>query len=303
MGINVKCEHCGQSYELEESLAGQTAECQCGKEIVIPDIVAKKPLTSITTEHEIPETTYTPDGLCPKCKAPVKPDAVICIGCGHNLKLGINVKTKAKVKKAGSFGLAVGVGAAASVISGLIWAGIAILLNLEIGWVAIGVGILTGFSAVMFTEERSARLGLAAAGLALCGLLIGKLITANYFFNRDIDGLVKSDPEFVEDYLTWQAIESKDVPPDLAEWLKNNSPDENDIPEDMLKALTDKIKARIDAMKPDERENFKKEIVTSSLGSISYTSRVISMLSFWDILWFGLALSSAWKIGTGSHEE
>ncbi|HBC86325.1 MAG TPA: hypothetical protein DCZ94_05150 [Lentisphaeria bacterium] len=325
MSIRVKCGKCGQEYELEDSDAGQKAECQCGAEMIVPipeipqsvpdSIPLKSKPLSIKRQQPVeppPPTAMEQGsvgdaaGMCPKCKNPVKSDAVICINCGHNLKLGVNVKTIAKAKVAGSFGLAVGVCAAAALLSGLVWAGIAIYMNLEIGWIAIGVGALTGFAATIFTDERSARLALAAALLAVVGLLTGKLITANYFFKEFIVKNISSNPAFLRSHVYQEAEAKKEIPAELADWLSKNDDDEVEVPANLKESyekMYKMIDSRVAAMSKEGRDKAYKDEAGKLLGDVSLLTRIKAMLRAWDLLWFGLAIMAAWKIGSGSSQE
>jgi|GEM_PF-6224071 len=329
MSIKFKCGKCGQDYELEDDAAGQKAECQCGAEMTVPAkeipqaVPDSIPLKSkpLSIKRQQPSEPPPPPpaveqvatggsagatGICPKCKTPVKPDAVICVNCGHNLKLGMNVKTIAKAKVAGSFGLAIGVCAAAAIISGLVWAGIAIFLNMEIGWIAIGVGALTGFAATIFTEERSMRLGLAAALLAIVGLLCGKLITANYVFKREIDKMLRKEQGPLQGYVYLQMVSNNEIQKDLLDWLDKNDPDEVKIPDNLKDAYEKLIKtldSRAATLKQEEKDKVYNFLVNKELESYSYFYRIKVFLRAWDLLWFGLAILAAWKIGTGESQE
>ncbi len=296
--IDVRCSKCGMNYSLDDEMAGQTAECECGAEILVRTVGAGTTPPLPPPPPSMPASRPT---ACPKCGAQVKPDAVICINCGNNLRLGINVKTIAKAKKAGSFGLALGVGAAAALLTGLLWAGIAIGINMEIGWVAIGVGAVTGFAAVMFTEERSVRLGMAAAALAILGLLVGKLVTANYFYNKEFKAIAE-DAEALDEYVFWGLVYNGGATGELAEWLKSNNPDDVEIPEKLRNELMMEVKKKISAMSQEEKRGATDAMVESYLGSVGYASRVISFMSLWDILWFFLAVGTAWKIGNGTND-
>jgi hypothetical protein len=133
-----------------------------------------------------------PEADCPKCGAALQSaSAVICTNCGHNLKLGINAKTAKKVKATGKLGLAIVIGASAALLSGGIWAGIAIYFKMEIGWVACLVGLITGAAVCKVTEERSERIGAIAVALACVGLLTGKMLSAEYLVRDSFQGLPK----------------------------------------------------------------------------------------------------------------
>ena len=77
-------------------------------------------------------------------------------------------------------------GLVGAVVGGIIWAAIAIIANLEIGYVAIGVGALAGWGVVMGTNRRK---GLPfqsiAVVTALFGLFVGKYLAAVFFY-RDV---------------------------------------------------------------------------------------------------------------------
>ena len=70
-------------------------------------------------------------------------------------------------------------GALASILSGLVWGGIAILTGLEIGFAAIGVGAACGYGVLLFSKgETSSIHQFIAAGSAIFGILIGKYFVA-----------------------------------------------------------------------------------------------------------------------------
>ena len=61
------------------------------------------------------------------------------------------------------------------IIGMVIWAGLIVLTETEIGWVAWGVGLLTGYSARLIGRGYSHEMGLAAALAALVAILAGRI--------------------------------------------------------------------------------------------------------------------------------
>jgi hypothetical protein len=62
--MNIKCEHCGQKYEVDESNAGQNAECgACFKKFIIAPTVEPELEINQTETGEVSEQTVadTPD--------------------------------------------------------------------------------------------------------------------------------------------------------------------------------------------------------------------------------------------------
>jgi len=243
--------------------------------------------------------------LCPKCGQPVTPQAVVCIECGHNLKLGLNVKTVASAKKAGSIGVAVGVGAAAAVVAGLVWAAIAYYANAEIGYVAWGVGLLTGFAVTATTRERSLRVGLAAAGLALCGLLLGKVLTVEWTLKGMAQKEIPDDADSLRAAYVSELVDQGAIDPRILAWQGQAGEDDTPPPEvaKAMEELEKKIHEDMKHLTPADRQRLKARVADWILGEISYVERVRMTLSPWDLLWFGLALSSAFKMGAGTGRD
>lgn len=79
-------------------------------------------------------------------------DQVLCTDCGTHQKSGINANTIQTAKKAGQALLIAGI---VSVVCGLIWAGLAIFVQLELGILAWGIGFVTGGCVMVMTNERS----------------------------------------------------------------------------------------------------------------------------------------------------
>ena len=81
--ITLNCPDCDQKYELDDSMAGKKAECQCGAMLFIP------------------KTVDVPPGQknCLACKTLVDEKSVICMECGYNFQTGDRVRTARVVKE------------------------------------------------------------------------------------------------------------------------------------------------------------------------------------------------------------
>ena len=66
-------------------------------------------------------------------------------------------------------------GGVASLIGGGIWAGIAIVAHIQLGWLAWGVGWLCGLAVSKFGRGNGVVFQLIAVGFSLLGILIGKI--------------------------------------------------------------------------------------------------------------------------------
>lgn len=68
----------------------------------------------------------------------------------------------------------------AAVVGGAIWGLIVSYTDTEIGFMAIGIGLLAGYAVVWFTGRKGLPLQIIAVGGALVGILIGKYL---YFYD------------------------------------------------------------------------------------------------------------------------
>lgn len=81
------------------------------------------------------------------------------------------------IKAKQSLGMAIAGGFAASVIAAFIWAAITYLTQYQIGYMAIGVGVLVGFAVRFFGKGIDIQFGIVGGAFALFGCLLGNLLT------------------------------------------------------------------------------------------------------------------------------
>ncbi|MFD2036291.1 hypothetical protein ACFSKL_15920 [Belliella marina] len=76
-----------------------------------------------------------------------------------------------------SFGFAVLGGMLAAIFSAILWAVISVAFQYQIGWMAIGIGLLVGFSVRFFGAGIDKKFGYLGAGIAVFACLLGNLLT------------------------------------------------------------------------------------------------------------------------------
>ena len=69
-------------------------------------------------------------------------------------------------------------GLIASVVAALLWALITYITNFQIGFMAIGVGILVGYAVKLFGKGVTTPFGIVGAAFALFGCILGNLLAA-----------------------------------------------------------------------------------------------------------------------------
>ncbi len=77
----------------------------------------------------------------------------------------------------GSLFVALAAAVVAAIIGGAIWGGIVILTDYEIGFMATGIGALSGYAVMFFTEKKGRPLQIIAVFSSLLGILVGKYIS------------------------------------------------------------------------------------------------------------------------------
>lgn len=77
----------------------------------------------------------------------------------------------------GSLVIASAAGMVAAIVGGIIWGLIVIATDYEIGYMATGIGLLSGFAILFFTQKKGLPLQIIAVVSALAGILVGKYFT------------------------------------------------------------------------------------------------------------------------------
>ena len=193
-------------------------------------------------------------------------------------------------------------GAIAAVVSGVIWGAIAAFTGREVGYVALGVGALVGFAVIKMTPERSAKVGLIAAVLALLGLFIGKMLGVEWGATPEVAKSFEKNQAVLADAVFEDMVAKGEVDKDLAEWMKNSTRDEKPPAElqPKLVELSKEVVKRLDNMTPEKKKTLAMRKAKQAIASIGYVERIKETASPYDILWILLALGAAWKIGTAS---
>lgn len=316
--VKLRCPACGAGFTGPPAGAERPLTCPKCSQVVTMELVGPAPAAApVPPAHEEAtplaalaaaadagrrpgSTPDAPAGICPACHHPLQPGALICTNCGRHLKTGLGIKTVVRAKKAGSLGLAVLAGGLAAVIAGAIWAGIAVVTEYEIGYVACGVGLLTGFAVCLTTRERSVRVGLMAAGLAVCGLLIGKLL----IFQWAVPGFMKKefakDEKEMNELVVAVLLSEAATDPAVRAWVESDTDAERPSDPELAKKVDQiekQVVKRFAAMTKEEKLD---KLCDAAMENISLAKRIELTCSAFDILWFLLAIGAAWKMGAGT---
>ncbi|HUG02394.1 MAG TPA: hypothetical protein VML95_11055 [Longimicrobiales bacterium] len=194
----------------------------------------------------------------------------------------------------GNASLALAIGLVAALAAGGAWALIVLTTGYEIGWVAWGVGLVVGLVMSRLTAARSTGLAAAAAGIAAVGLLVGKLLISTFSVGVVTDAVLE-DEEYLTQVTIYHMIEERSFNEGtLADY---DAVQEGDTLSD---ALWDKMVAqartRVATMTDEERATVASGFAESAIGSMGLSDRIMNQMSGWDLLWFFLAVSTAYSM-------
>lgn len=83
-------------------------------------------------------------------------------------------------------------------IGAALWAVITMVTDYQIGWMAIGIGFLTGLGMRTLGKGRTPVFGIVGAVLALAGVVIGNLIVIHLIVQREFTGMQLTPSEYIE---------------------------------------------------------------------------------------------------------
>jgi hypothetical protein len=132
-------------------------------------------------------------------------DALVCVGCNKETpRIGLSLidgqpvcltceeklNQELAAQKAEGPDIMTGLlgGVVAAIIAGIVWGLLVIATNYEIGYVAIGVGALTGYGVYLASgKKRGFSLQILASATSILGILVGKYIAFYHFFKQGVD--------------------------------------------------------------------------------------------------------------------
>lgn len=219
--------------------------------------------------------------------------------------------------------LAIGASFGAALLGAILWAVIACTTGYELGIVAWGVGVLAGLGLTLFTEGRKVRLGLLAALFAFLGIMMGKFFFANWYVmpelrkqlhrmrpsNEDIEDILK-DPDMMFAVACLELADRTQFDQEFA-WKVIIARNSGELPTENREEIESAQKKALELLDnwPEDRkrvaarrQSFK---ILRKIADVMMESKIglffvfIATFSPWDLLWFPIALWSAYKIGSG----
>lgn len=208
--IVVRCA-CGAKLKVSAQAAGRTGHCpKCHQKFTVPhaaaapapapaapaapaesadwldDLAAKEHAATATGLAAVPTAGGIPRP-CPHCGATLVGGAVLCTSCGYNAQTGRIMKAAAlgpgaaavatkAAKWAGTFVLGCVLSLVGGAIGEALWCFIAYKTGYEVGYVAWGIGLITGFGMALGSRMCGVLPGVVAAAVALLAIIVAKIL-------------------------------------------------------------------------------------------------------------------------------
>ncbi len=191
--------------------------------------------------------------------------------------------------------LAVIAGLIAALVAGGIWAGLVFVTNVELGFVAWGVGLLVGLAMARVTNRRSQTLAVVAAALAILGLVAGKALIFVGSESRIADEVAES-PDILAGMLAWEMYATRELTEPTLIALDAAETAGDTLSDALWDDMHAQASARLEGMTPEERRQLALAASGRLMGSMGLVGGIRAQLSLFDALWLFLAVGTAFQI-------
>jgi hypothetical protein len=192
-------------------------------------------------------------------------------------------------------------GAVAALVGGGLWALVVIGVNYEVGWIAWGVGALVGLVMSRATPARGQTIALLGAVIAGIGLLSGKALIAAYTVSaRSVTQEIVSDSTLVLQAASWHLDTEIGWPEGIQTQLDALGGDDtlsDALWQEMMAASAEHAGAWTSADSSAIAAAYADAILVR-LGTLD---RLRMQFGLWDLLWFGLAVVTAFRMLRGGR--
>ena len=206
------------------------------------------------------------------------------------------------------------VGLAGGVVGTVIWVLVGYFAQYEVGWIAWGIGFLVGagvrYGAYLDDQDEDSVLGIFASVVAIGSIVAAKFIIFCLLVNgADADHLreslskVRFDDEAMIASFANEIAEERMRRGQTINWPPEATFDEAPRKADYPAELWRQAEKRWDELGNEKQQEQISELKTlvKELSEKASGPGFGEFFSPWDLLWFGLATITAYKIGTGMY--
>ena len=206
-------------------------------------------------------------------------------------------------------------GAVGAAIGTAVWVAVGYFSNYEVGWIAWGVGFLVGLGVRIGAGDEDGWLpGITATSIALASVLLAKYLVVSLLVSS---AMAEFQEYRVTDPNEMVAVHADEVAEEFEQagrpvvWPPDDESEDAPIETHYPPDVWAEAKRRWSQLSPEEQQaqtSKHEEEVSEAIELLTKEARSTAFQdSFtpWDLLWFGLAAVTAFKVGSGlaSDEE
>lgn len=186
-------------------------------------------------------------------------------------------------------------GVVGGIIGAAIWAIISKATGYEIGWIAWGVGGLVGIGVAVGAGDRTSEgKGIAAAVIALLAVLGGKY--ASYQWQMDE---MASSSEVAITYVADSIADDYERSGKRLSWPNDLPREQRMTSEDYPDRIWAEAIAEYNQMTDEEKDGLQQHVQAN----VTYEGGFFGTFGVLDLLWFFLALGTAYSLGAGKSRD
>lgn len=192
-------------------------------------------------------------------------------------------------------------GIVAALAGGAAWAALVAFASLEVGIVAWGIGLAVGLAMAAVTPSRGQAMATLAAIIAGIGLFAGKALIVSFATEPALAQEIEADREWLAEAAAYHLQFTDAFPDEIQQELDALAFDDT-IPNALWEEMLSAGSAHAEAVGGEGRTELAASYARALLSGTDFMSLFSAQMSLWDLLWFGLAISTAWKIMAGRPE-
>lgn len=191
-------------------------------------------------------------------------------------------------------------GVIGAIIGGGVWIAIGFYSGYEIGWLAWGIGALVGVGVHMGGKGKLGMpTAVLAAALAAAAVAGGKYAVLYATIEREFGGSVQLTEENVISFVADDVIVARIEGNQPVNWPSGVDPNDAWVEADYPPDVWADAVAHWESMSQAERDDLRAE-VQAPVDTLGMTNALYTdTFGVFDLLWFALAIGSAYKIGNG----
>lgn len=186
-------------------------------------------------------------------------------------------------------------GALAALVGGAVWALLVLVAHIEVGWIAWGIGVLVGLAMGRLTPVRGQAVAILAALLAALGLVAGKSLIVAVGARPGLAEGIMEDSSLMAQATVHEMRMQNTLPAEIQSQLAA-LPYGDTLPDDLWGEMVAAGAAHAATLGEAERERIATQFADMFVGQAGFFQMLKGQMGPWDLLWFGLAIATAFKM-------